>query len=75
MLLPFIPLIKRLLEIMTMQPYLPSLGLCPPSRQFPWDGSRVWGQGWRATGGPGVGETTERSGKGELCRRLMSELW
>lgn len=35
MLLPFIPLIKRLLEIMTMQPYLLSLGLCPPSRQFP----------------------------------------
>lgn len=35
----------------------------------------MWGQGSRATGGPGVQETPEGSGKGEFCRRLMSELW
>lgn len=85
--MPFIPLIKRLLEIMTVQLYL--LPLClrlqrfPPAGSFPgWMLTEVLcagmaaGCGDRARGPQGgVWETTKRSGKEELCRRLMSECW
>lgn len=67
---------------MTLQLYLLSLvSAGSASPRFPgrqpgcWGGSRLWGQSSGVTGVPGVQESTQRSGKGQLCRRLVSGLW